>query len=67
MHIRSYVSQFWTYETRAIQSQKVVRLIRLTLYGALGARRVDLVGSGDLEAKCEGSEGRSSTDSESGL
>jgi hypothetical protein len=30
---------------------KVVRQIRLALYCALGARRVDLVGSGDLEGQ----------------
>jgi hypothetical protein len=44
MRIQS--SSFGSYETCAI---RVIRKCRLALYCALRARRVDLVGSGDLE------------------
>jgi hypothetical protein len=49
----SSFSQFRGLTKRAIynKSYKVVRRIRLALYCALGERRVDLVGSGDLGGK----------------
>jgi hypothetical protein len=43
------VSQFRVLRNAPDLSHKVVRRIRLALYCALAARRVDLVESGDLE------------------